>query len=150
MGDNHSGARFEGAQLIVGGEEGDSTVYDAKFLISILLVYVSKGDGQIDSVETDRMIDIITKRFDSSSAEAMGLLSDAVKSLTGADDLIEKLKEISQGLSNIECSEIFATLLEVIMADGKLHEGEVRTVEAAGKILGLSQDAIHTGIRAVR
>ena len=149
MGDNHSGSHFEGAQLIV-GDKGDATVYDAKFLISILLVYVSKGDGKIDSVETDRMIDIITKRFDSSNAEAMGLLSDAVRSFTDTGDLIEKLREISQGLSNIECSEIFATLLEVIMADGKIEDGEVRTVEAAGKILGLSQDAIHTGIRAVR
>ena len=36
------------------------------------------------------------------------------------------------------------------MADGNLADGEVRTVEAAGKILGLSPDAIHAGIRAVQ
>ena len=149
MDDNQDGAHFDGAQLVV-GEQGNSTVYDAKFLISILLVYVSKGDGKIDNVETDHMIDIITKRFDSSSAEALGLLSDAVRSLTNSDELTVKLQDISQGLSNIQRSEVFAMLLEVIMADGELADGEVRTVESAGKILGLSQDAIHTGIRAVR
>ena len=149
MADNQDGAHFEGAQFVV-GEGGEEAVYDAKFLISILLVYVSKGDGQIDSIETDRMIDIITKRFDSSNAEAMGLLTDAVRTFSGGEDLMAKLQEISAGLSDIECSEVFAMLLDVMMADGEMADGEIRTVETAGKILGLSQDAIHTGIRAVR
>ena len=37
-----------------------------------------------------------------------------------------------------------------LMSDGELADGEVRTVEFAGKILGLSQDTIHAGIRGVR
>jgi uncharacterized tellurite resistance protein B-like protein len=149
MADSQDEPRFEGAQLVV-GEEKEATVYDAKFLISILLVYVAKGDGEIDSSETDRMIDIITKRFDSSSAEAMDLLSNAVKTFTDGGDLLERLRDISKGLSETERSDVFDMLLEVIMADGNLADGEVRTVEAAGKILGLSPDAIHAGIRAAR
>ena len=149
MADSRDEPHFEGAKLVV-GEEKAATVYDAKFLISILLVYVAKGDGEIDSSETDRMIDIITKRFDSSSAEAVDLLSNAVKTFTNGGDLLEKLRDISKGLSETECSAVFDMLLEVIMADGTLADGEVRTVEAAGKILGLSPDAIHTGIRAAQ
>ena len=149
MEDSHDRPRFEGAQLVV-GEEGDAAVYDAKFLISILLVYVAKGDGHIDSAETDRMIEIISTRFDSSGAEAMGLLSDAVRTFTDGGDLVGKLREIGQGLSEAECSDIFDMLLEVIMDDGELTDGEARTVEVAGKILGLSQEAIHAGIRAAR
>jgi uncharacterized tellurite resistance protein B-like protein len=149
MEDSHDGARFEGAQFVLGQQEG-APAYDAKFLISILLVYVAKGDGHIDSVETDRMIDIITTRFDSSGAEAMGLLSDAVRIFTDGGDLVEKLNEISQGLSEAERSDIFDMLFEVIMADGEFADGEARTVEAAGNILGLSQDAIHARIRAAR
>jgi uncharacterized tellurite resistance protein B-like protein len=149
MDDSYDGSRFEGAQLVV-GKQGNAAVYDAKFLISILLVYVAKGDGHIDSAETDRMIDIISTHFDSSGAEAMGLLSDAVRTFTGGGDMIGKLREISQGLSEAECSDIFDMLLEVIMADGEVADGEVRTVEAAGKILGLSPEAIHARIRPVR
>ena len=149
MADSQDEPHFEGAQLVV-GEDKEATVYDAKFLISILLVYVAKGDGEIDSSETDRMIDILSKRFDSSGAEAMRLLSNAVRTFTDGGDLLRKLRDISKGLNETECSEIFDMLLEVIMADGNLADGEVRTVEAAGKILGLSPDAIHAGIRAVQ
>jgi uncharacterized tellurite resistance protein B-like protein len=149
MGDSRDGARFEGAQFVLGQQEG-APAYDAKFLISILLVYVAKGDGHIDSVETDRMIDIISTRFDSSGAEAMGLLSDAVRIFTDGGDLVEKLNAISQGLNEAERSDIFDMLFEVIMADGELADGEVRTVEAAGNILGLSQDTIHARIREAR
>jgi uncharacterized tellurite resistance protein B-like protein len=149
MKDNHDGTRFEGAQLVV-GRQGNTAVYDAKFLISVLLVYVAKGDGHIESAETDRMIDIISSRFHSSGAEAMGLLTNAVRTFTDGGDLTGKLREISQGLSEAERSDIFKMLLEVAMTDGKLADGEARTVEVAGKLLGLSLDAIHAGIREAR
>jgi uncharacterized tellurite resistance protein B-like protein len=142
-------AQFKGSQFVLGEKEG-SAAYDAKFLISVLLVYVAKGDGSIDSTETDRMIDIISRRFDSTGAEAMGLLADAVRTFTDGGDLARKLHEISQGLDEAERNEIFEMLFEVIMADGKFADGEARTVEGAGKILGLSQDAIHALIRSKR
>jgi len=146
MSDNHNTPRFEGAELVVGHQD-DATVYDAKFLISILLVYVAKGDGSIDSVETDHMIDIISNRFQASGAEAMGLLTEAVRTFTDGGNLVEKLRGISEGLSEQEREDIFDMLLDVIMADGEMAEGEMRTVEVAGRILGLSQDVIHAGIR---
>ena len=96
MEESRSEARFKGSQFTV-GEGEDSTAYDAKFLISILLVYVAKGDGSIDNAETNRMIDIISSRFDSTGAEAMGLLTDAVRAFSDGGDLAEKLHEISRG-----------------------------------------------------
>ena len=141
--------RIEGADLVV-TKEGESTTYDAKFLISVLLVYVAKGDGEIQNSETDRMIDIISSRFDASGAEAMGLLTSALRTFTEGGDLVDQLQGISKGLNEKECGDIFNMLLEVIMADGDLADGEIRTAEFAGKILGLSQDAIHSGIRKVR
>ena len=149
MEDNDTRPRFKGAALVVGGDD-DATVYDAKFLISVLLVYVAKGDGKIDSVETDRMIDIISTRFDATGAEAMGLLSEAVRLFTDGGDLVGKLRDISNALSAQECKDIFGMLLEVITADGALADGEARTAEFAGKLLGLSPDAIHAGLREAR
>ena len=36
------------------------------------------------------------------------------------------------------------------MADGEMADGEIRTIEAAGMILGLSDEAIQTGIQSAR
>ena len=145
QGDPH----FEGTQFIL-GEQEDETVYDAKFLISVLLVYVAKGDGKIDPSETDRMLDIVSSHFDSTNAEAMGLLTEAIRTFADNDNLIDRLRDISKSLSHPESVQIFDMLLEVIIADGELADGELRTVEFAGKLLGLTQDEIHEGIRSVR
>jgi len=149
MDDKQRDIHFEGAQLVAGTGK-DTATQDAKFLISVLLVYVAKGDGKIDSTETDRMVEIVSSRFDSSGAEAMGLLSDAVKTFINGGDLIGRLGEISLGLTDTECHEIFAMLLDVVKADGHLADGEARTIETAGMILGLSDVAIQTGIQSAR
>jgi len=149
MEDSNIGPRIEGSDLVVGSEE-DTTTYDARFLISILLVYVAKGDGEIAASETDRMIDIISRRFDTSGAEAMGLLTDAVRTFTKGDNLVDKLRDISRGLNEAECHDIFGMLLEVVTADGTLADGEIRTVELAGEVLGISRDTIRAGIRSAR
>lgn len=140
---------FEGARLVA-GTGNDTAAHDAKFLISVLLIYVAKGDGKIDSTETDRMVEIVSSRFDSSGAEAMEMLSDAVKTFIDGGDLVGKLGEISLGLTETECQEIFEMLLDVVKADGYLADGEVRTIETSGMILGLSDDAIQAGIQSVR
>ena len=137
--------RFEGTQLVAGSKDGE-VVHDARHLISVLLVYVAKGDGRIDSSETDRMIDIVSRHFESSGAEAMELLTGAVKMLIDGGDLVGKLGEISLGLTETESAEIFDMLLEVVLADGVLTDGEIRTVRSSGMILGLSDEAIQAGI----
>ena len=149
MKDNTNNPKFEGTNLVV-GKEGEAAVYDAKFLISTLLVYVAKGDGHIDSSETNRMIDIISTHFDASGAETMGLLTDAARTFADRDNLVDKLRNISKELSEDQCNEVFDMLLEVMMADGELPEREIFAVEFAGKILGLSQDGIHSRIRGAR
>ena len=62
--------RFEGAQLILGAGKR-AEVYDARFLISTLLVYVAKGDGNISDLESDTMIDLLSSTFDTRNSEAL-------------------------------------------------------------------------------
>lgn len=80
----------------------------------------------------------------------MDLLSDAVKAITDGGDLMGRLRAISQTLDTAECRAIFDMLLDVIMVDGELADGEARAAEVAGRILGLSEDYIYAGIRAAR
>ena len=96
------------------------------------------------------MTEIVSSRFDSSGAEAMGMLSDAVKTFIDGGDLVGRLGEVSLGLTDAECQEIFEMLLDVVKADGHLADGEVRTIETSGMILGLSDDAIQAGIQSAR
>ncbi|MCX2978530.1 TerB family tellurite resistance protein [Candidatus Marimicrobium litorale] len=140
---------FEGAKFVVGQEDG-KTIYDKKFLVSTLLLYVAKGDGEIGPSETDRMINIITNHFDSNSAEAMGLLSDAVRDFSDEEDVVERLRGISRSLDQKERKEIFNMLVKVILADGNVADGELRTAQFAGEILGLSQDAIQAAFHSAR
>ncbi len=149
MQDSDESASLDGSPLAV-STRMRAPEYGIKFLVSTLLVYVAKGDGHIDNVETDRMIGIIGAHFHSSGAETMGLLSDAVKAITDGGDLIGRLRAISQMLDAAECRAIFDMLLDVIMVDGELADGEARAADVAGQILGLSEDYIYAGIRAAR
>ena len=41
-------------------------------------------------------------------------------------------------------------LVKVILADGNVADGELRTAQFAGEILGLSQDAIQAAFHSAR
>ena len=45
---------FKGTQLTI-GEHEQAESYDARFLISALMVYVAKGDGSISNEESAKM-----------------------------------------------------------------------------------------------
>ena len=139
--------RFEGAQLILGAGE-QAEVYDARFLISTLLVYVAKGDGNISDLESDTMIDMLSSKFNTRNSEALARLSSAILALVNDADVVQKLQKISRGLSAAEKDEVFAMLLEVALADEDLDSGEIKAIQLAGQILGLSQDAVHSALRS--
>jgi uncharacterized tellurite resistance protein B-like protein len=140
-------SRFEGTKLIC-GEGDEAEVYDARFLISTLLIFVAKGDGNISNLESDKMIGLLSSKFDTRSAEALERLSTAIMALVNDADVVQKMQKISQGLSADEKSEVFAMLLELALADEDLDPGEIKAIEQAGQILGLSQDAVHTALRS--
>lgn len=140
-------SRFEGTKLIC-GEGDEAEVYDARFLISTLLIFVAKGDGNISNLESDKMIGLLSSKFDTRSAEALERLSTAIMALVNDADVVQKLQKISQGLSADEKSEVFAMLLELALADEELDSGEVKAIQQAGQILGISQDAVHAALRS--
>jgi uncharacterized tellurite resistance protein B-like protein len=39
-------------------------------------------------------------------------------------------------------------LLELALADEELDSGEVKAIQQAGQILGISQDAVHAALRS--
>lgn len=148
MGGVTGGSRFEGARLII-GEQEEETSYDARFLISTLLVYVAKSDGSISNLESNRMIDLLATQLHISTPEALDRLSAAIMALSNDAQIGTTLQNISQGLSVAEKHEVFEMILDIVAIDGTLATGEVRAIAFAGQILGLSLDNIHSALRSI-
>ena len=140
--------RLEGSKLLY-DEGGETNTCDATFLISTLLVFIAKGDGSISELETDRMLDILASKLGTGNAEALQHLSTAVMTLADDKDIALKLRQIGKELSPAETENVFEMMLEIAMADEELDSGEAEAVKFAGQILGLSQDRIHSALRAL-
>ncbi len=148
MGSVAGASHFKGAQLIIGAEH-EAETYDARFLISTLLVYVAKSDGSISALESNRMIDLLAAQLSIPTPEALDRLSGAIMSLSNDKEIATTLQQISQSLSDNEKKEIFAMMVEVVVIDETLEPGEIEAVTLAGQILGLSLDTIHADLRAI-
>lgn len=140
--------RIEGAQLIMGAQDNAES-YDARFLISTLLVYVAKGDGAISDQESNAMLELLSSKMNIRSAQALEYLSRAIMALSNDVDIVRTLRRISEGLSAAERDEVFTMLLDVMTVDHDRDPGEVNAITMAGEILGFSQDAIHSRLRAI-
>jgi uncharacterized tellurite resistance protein B-like protein len=140
--------RFDGSSLLH-EEAGETNAFDASLLISTLLVFVAKGDGSISELETAKMLDMLTSYLEKGNAEAMQQLSTAAMTLANDKDIAVKLRDIARGLSVDETERVFDLVLDVAVVDDILDAGEIQAIKFAGQILGLSQDRIHSALRAL-
>jgi uncharacterized tellurite resistance protein B-like protein len=140
--------RFDGANLVM-GKQGETQSYDARFLISTLLIYVAKGDGGISELESGRMVELLSSKMHIRGGEALEHLSTAIMALSNDKDIVKRLQDVGRGLSSTEKDEVFTMMLDVTMVDGIQDAGEIEAIKLAGQILGLSQDAIHASLRSV-
>jgi len=147
MVDMASQIQLDGSQLIL-SSEGNSESYDARLLISTLLVYVAKSDGEISEIESARMIELLSSQLNIENTEALASLSSAIMSLSDDAGIVATLQKISQRLAEKEKRKIFSMTVAVMAADEKLDPGEIVAVKFAGQILGLSQDEIHSTLRS--
>tara|TARA_R110002124_G_scaffold84872_2_gene220625 strand:- start:1258 stop:1716 length:459 start_codon:yes stop_codon:yes gene_type:complete len=141
-------ARFEGSNLVVGLPEQAET-YDARYLISTLLVYVAKSDGDISDQESNRMIDLLSTQMKIPGPEALERLRTAIMALSDDRDIVTRLQEIARGLSDDQKFEVLWMMLDVMVVDKKLQRSEIDAITLAGQILGLPLDTIHTQLRAI-
>tara|TARA_R110000850_G_scaffold39447_1_gene102428 strand:+ start:89 stop:547 length:459 start_codon:yes stop_codon:yes gene_type:complete len=141
-------ARFEGSNLVVGLPEQAET-YDARYLISTLLVYVAKSDGEISDQESNRMIDLLSTQMKIPGPEALERLRTAIMALSDDRDIVTRLQEIARGLSDDQKFEVLWMMLDVMVVDKKLQRSEIDAITLAGQILGLPLDTIHTQLRAI-
>lgn len=141
-------ARFEGSNLVVGVQE-QAEVYDARYLISTLLVYVAKSDGEISESESNRMIDLLSTQMKIPSGEALERLRTAIMALADDEHIAKRLQEIARGIPDEQKFEILWMMMDVMAVDQHQDRSEQDAVTMAGQILGLSLDTIHAQLRSI-
>ena len=140
-------SRFEGAAPV--SAKGGAESYDARSLISTLLVYVAKSDGEISEQESNRMIDLLCTQMDIPRPEALERLRDAIMVLSDDENIMTRLQDVARGLSDEQKFEILWMMLDIMSVDNVMQRSESEAVAFAGQILGLPLDTIHAQLRAI-
>ena len=142
MSDTIKTTKLVGNELIVETKFG-TEVYDSKFLVAALLIYVAKGSGTIEPEESAKMIDLIEEHFQLESAESLELLTRAMSELAEKPELAEQLVELGRTLSDQEKEDISVMALKVIAADGRRQVSEMEQFNRAVEAIGVLPEILH-------
>lgn len=142
MSDTIKTTRLEGTELIVETKMGIE-VYDSKFLVAALLIFVAQGNGTIEPEESAKMIDLINEHFKLQGAESLELLTRAMSELAEKPELADHLIELGQTLSDQEKEDIAVMALKVIAADGRREFAEMEQFNRAVEAVGVSPEIVH-------
>ena len=134
--------RFEDDEMIIETQNA-TEVYDAKYLVAVLLVFVAKGDGNISESETRQMLNLLGDYFDLPSASSLELLTRAMADIAENPDLDNLLKDLSVILSLAEKEEIALMMLKVVAADGRKDAEEMDKLSIAAQIIDIPADVMH-------
>jgi len=133
------------SRMPVSDEQTDAQ--DKRFLVSALLVFVAKGDGNISDIESGRMIDLLADRLQLSNAEALESLSTVLNAMQDEDDIARRLRAIGTRLTDRQKRELFTMMLDVAAVDEVRDEGETQAINMGSRILGMSEDLIREACR---
>jgi len=142
MSDTIKTTRLSGKELIVETRDG-TEVYDAKFLVAALLIFVARGSGTIEPEESAKMIDLIEEHFKLQGAESLELLTRAMTEIAEKPDLTDHLVELGRTLSDGEKEDIAVMALKVIAADGRREVAEMEQFSIAVEAVGVSPEIVH-------
>ncbi len=134
--------RFEDDEMFI-ETQSTTEVYDAKYLVAVLLVFVAKGDGEISPSETEQMLGLLSAHFDLPSANSLELLTRAMTDIAENPDLESLLKDLSVILSVVEKEEIALMMLKVVAADGRKNAVEMDKLSIAAQIIDIPADVMH-------
>jgi uncharacterized tellurite resistance protein B-like protein len=142
MSDAIKSKRLEGTQLIIETSSG-TEVYDSKFLVAALLIFIARGSGAIEPEESAKMIDLIEEHFRLEGAESLELLTRAMSEMAENPKLGQALVDLAPTLSVQEKEDIALMALKVIAADGRRQVAEMEKFSEAVEAIGISPETVH-------
>ena len=142
MNDTIIATRLDGTELHVETRDGVE-VYDSKFLVAALLIFVAQGSGSIAPEESAKMIELIEGHFKMAGSESLELLTRAISELADKPGLGEHLAELGKSLSDQQKEDIAVMALKVIAADGRREFAEMENFSRAVEAVGVSPEIVH-------
>jgi uncharacterized tellurite resistance protein B-like protein len=142
MNDTIIATRLDGTELHVETRDGVE-VYDSKFLVAALLIFVAQGSGSIAPEESAKMIELIEGHFKMEGSESLELLTRAMSELADKPGLGEHLAELGRSLSDQQKEDIAVMALKVIAADGRREFAEMENFSRAVEAVGVSPEIVH-------
>ena len=142
MNSEMTGSRLEGNRLIIETTAGDQ-VYDSKFLVAALLVFVARGSGRIEPEESGKMIELIEEHFHMHGAESLELLTFAISEMADKPTLTNVLQDLGPALSDGDKEDIALMGLKVVAADGRKNVAEMEQFSLAMQSIGASPEIVH-------
>lgn len=134
--------RIEGDELIIETQSSTET-YDAKYLVSALLVFVAKGDGNISGQETAEMLQLVNDHFGLQSSESLELLTNAMEDIAENPDFESLLKDMSELIDVAEKEEVALMMLKVVAAGGRKDAEELDKLRIAADIIEIPAETMH-------
>ena len=134
--------RLEGTHLIVETQEG-TEIYDSKFLVAALLIFVARGSGTIEPEESAKMIDLIEDYFHMQGAESLELLTRAMSEMAENPALGQALVDLAPTLTEGDKEDIALMALKVVAADGRREVTEMEKFNQAVEAIGISPEIVH-------
>lgn len=134
--------RIDGDELII-ETQSRTEVYDSKYLLAALLVYVAKGDRTISIDETERMLELIQQHFKMPTAESMELLRRVIDDIADNPDMNSLLRDLSKLLSEDEKEDIAVMLLKVAAVDGRQDAEAMDELKLATDLISIQPDIMH-------
>jgi uncharacterized tellurite resistance protein B-like protein len=123
--------------------QSSTETYDARYLVSALLVFVAKGDGNISGPETAEMLQLINDHFGLQSAESLELLTNAMEDIAENPDFESLLKDMSKLIDVAEKEEVALMMLKVAAADGRKDAEEMEKLRIAADIIEIPAETMH-------
>ena len=137
-----TGSRLEGNRLIIETTAGDQ-VYDSRFLVAALLVFVARGSGRIEPEESGKMIELIEEHFHMHGAESLELLTFVISEMADKPTLANILQDLGPTLSDGDKEDIALMGLKVVAADGRRNVAELEQFSVAMQSIGASPEIVH-------
>jgi uncharacterized tellurite resistance protein B-like protein len=134
--------RIEGDELII-ETQSVTEVYDSKYLLAALLIFVAKSDRTISINETEKMLALIEQHFQMPSAESLALLTRAIEDMADNPDMDSLLRELSKVLSADEKEDIAVMLLKVAAADGRKDAEAMEKLSIAADLISIPSEIMH-------
>ena len=134
--------RIDGDELII-ETQSRTEVYDSKYLLAALFVYVAKSDRTISVDETEQMLALIQQHFKMPTAESMELLRRVIDDIADNPDMNSLLRDLSQLLSDEEKEDIAVMLLKVAAVDGRRDAEAMEELNFATDLISIPPKIMH-------